>query len=119
MNTAAIPTSSTANTRYRVASRARAAHDAPTHAPATLPISRLATTPRWPTTSLAGTTRSRAGTATSTTNRLIALFTITASRATNPKIPINSGSRNSAPPRPTSPPTTPTAAPAANARPIR
>ena len=49
-----------------------------------------------------------------TTTRLIALFRITAASAANPKSPISNGSRNSAPPSPIIPPSTPTAAPAPN-----
>jgi hypothetical protein len=62
-----------------------------------------------------GTAARRAGSAVRTTIRLIALFMITAWRARNPNTPISSGSRNSAPPRPMSPPRTSTPALAANA----
>jgi hypothetical protein len=62
-----------------------------------------------------GTAARRAGSAVRTTIRLIALFMITAWRVRNPNTPISSGSRNSAPPRPMSPPRTSTPALAANA----
>ncbi|GAA5061545.1 hypothetical protein GCM10023259_049650 [Thermocatellispora tengchongensis] len=45
----------------------------------------------------------------------MALFMMTADKAANPNTLINNGSRNSAPPRPIIPPSTPTAAPAAKA----
>jgi hypothetical protein len=63
---------------------------------------------------VSGTAISRAGSAVSTTIRLIALFTITAWSAMNPNTPINNGSRNSAPPSPIIPPSTPIKPPAAN-----
>ena len=56
-----------------------------------------------------------AGRAVTTTIRLIALFMITACRAAKPNRPMSSGSRNSAPPRPSWPPRSPTPAPVASA----
>ncbi|MEU0255746.1 hypothetical protein ABZ299_25355 [Streptomyces sp. NPDC006184] len=52
--------------------------------------------------------------ASKTTTRLIALFKMTAESAANPKRLISSGRRNSAPPSPIIPPSTPMAAPAPN-----
>jgi hypothetical protein len=72
---------------------------------------RLTTTDQCGTTSANGTPRRRAGSAVTTTTRLIALFRTTACRATKPKRPISNGSRNSAPPRPIIPPSTPIAPP--------
>jgi hypothetical protein len=51
----------------------------------------------------------------STTTRLNALFTMTACSAAKPRTPISKGSRYSAPPRPSIPPSSPTALPAAKA----
>ena len=92
----------------------RVAQDAPAHAPARLPARRFAAMLQWAMSSEAGTAISRAGSAVSTTARLIALLRITAASAAKPKIPMRSGRRNSAPPRPIMPPRRPTAAPAAN-----
>jgi hypothetical protein len=111
---AAIRTSSTARTLYRVAERIRVAQVAPNQAPTRLPASRLTTTVQCGVSSASGTADRRAGIAVTTTIRLIALFRITAAKAANPKIPISSGSRNSAPPSPIIPPSSPTAAPALN-----
>ena len=55
--------------------------------------------------------RIRKGKAVATTTRLMALLRMTASNATNLKTPISSGSRNSAPPSPISPPSAPMIAP--------
>ena len=62
-----------------------------------------------------GTATRRAGRAVTTTIRLIALFMITACRATKPNRLMSNGSRNSAPPRPIRPPRSPTPAPVASA----
>ena len=93
----------------------RVAQVAPIQAPIRLPASRLTATNQYGDTVDHGTETSRAGSAVSTTSRLIALFITTACSATKPNTPISSGSRNSAPPRPIIPPSTPTNAPAANA----
>jgi hypothetical protein len=80
-----------------------------------LPASRLAATVQCNASAEPGTAISRAGNAVATTTRLSALFRITACSATNPNSAISSGSRNSAPPSPIMPPSTPTAAHATNA----
>jgi hypothetical protein len=105
----AIATSSAASTRYSVAERIFVAHDAPSHAPARLPANRFTTAVHCEATADHGTDASRAG---STVNTLL---TMTAGNAVNPNKAISSGSRNSAPPRPIMPPSTPTAAQAGNA----
>lgn len=58
-----------------------------------------------------GTAAARNGKAKATTTRLIALLRITAWSAAKRNAPINSGNRNSAPPRPISPPIAPMIAP--------
>ena len=62
-----------------------------------------------------GTAAPRNGKAEATTTRLIALFRITACSALKRNAPISSGNRNSAPPKPISPPRPPMIAPPANA----
>ena len=57
----------------------------------------------------------RNGSALTTTTKLIALFKITASSAAKRNKPIRNGKRNSAPPRPISPPSEPTPLPTRNA----
>jgi hypothetical protein len=114
-NAAAISTGSAANTRYRVTERIRVAHVAPSQAPTRLPASKLTTTGQCGDTCDQGTNTSCAGNADNTTIRLMALFMITAAKAAMPNTPISNGRRNSAPPRPIRPPSTPTAAPAKNA----
>jgi hypothetical protein len=101
--------------RYRVTERIRVAHVAPSQAPTRLPASKLTTTGQCGDTCDQGTDTSRAGNADNTTIRLMALFMITAANAAMPNTPISNGRRNSAPPRPIRPPSTPTAAPAKNA----
>jgi hypothetical protein len=62
---------------------------------------------QWAATVTKGTAAARNGKAEATTTRLIALLRITACSATNRNAPIRSGYRNSAPPKPISPPSAP------------
>ena len=66
---------------------------------------------QWAATLAKGTVAARKGKAEATPTRLIALFRITACSAANRNAPINSGNRNSAPPKPIRPPSSPMIAP--------
>lgn len=103
--------SNTANTRHRLRDSMRVAHPAPNHAPTRLPAySVTITSHRWNTLA-SGIVPALSGNDAATTIRPVALLMMMAGRAEKPKTPMRRGSRNSAPPRPISPPNVPTASP--------
>lgn len=113
--TPAMSTSRTAMIRRSRTGSTIVAELAPIQAPSRLPVKRFATTHQSARTAFQGTDTARNGSADATTTRLMALFMITASRGGNAKNPRSSGSRNSAPPRPISPPRAPIRSPPRNA----
>ncbi len=107
----AIATNSMAMVRRSVPACSRVAIPAPTHAPTRLPARIFTTMNQLAATLSHGTASARNGSAEATTTKLRTLFKTTACNAGNPKARMRSGSRNSAPPNPISPPNEPTAAP--------